>query len=156
MKLNWTIIAVTLVGSTFCVPTHAGDCPQGTHEVCPAYEKGEVGPCQCVANSSGGGHKARPMTIVNMTPTSPPPPLPPDLQKLLEGDASSRTQAQDNLKQMGLAATPHEPSKYQCRGSTCTCAGANDCVKMISADKKCKEGEAHPQCNTSGCTCDAK
>jgi hypothetical protein len=87
---------------------------------------------------------------------SPGDRLSPDLQRRLEAQGGARTSTSKNLKQLGLAMKPGEPSKYVCQGSTCTCAGAYDCVKMISADGKCKEGEGHTQCNDSGCTCDAK
>jgi hypothetical protein len=154
MKLNWVMIAAALVGSTLCLPAHAaGSCPQGYVERCPNYEKGEVGPCQCKAGQ--GGLKGSPQTIVNNTNAArvpPPDRLSPDLQRRLEG----RMRTSNNLKQMALAAKPDEPNKYVCEGVTCTCAGAYDCVKMISADGKCKDGEGHTQCNDSGCSCDAK
>lgn len=40
---------------------------------------------------------------------------------------------------------------YTCNGGNCACAGAADCVDMITVDKKCNEDTIG--CNDYGCTC---
>lgn len=48
-------------------------------------------------------------------------------------------------------AAPGGSLKYTCNGGNCACAGASDCVDMISNDGKCAEGTVG--CNDYGCTC---
>ena len=89
-------------------------------------------------------------------------PLSPELQKALETGKFGRARSLLNPGAGGpqantqLAAKPKGPSKYVCAGAQCTCAGAHDCVQMIAADKKCKDGPDDVGCNDSGCTCNAK
>lgn len=48
-------------------------------------------------------------------------------------------------------AAPGGGLGYTCNGGNCACAGAGDCVTMISGDNKCAEGTVG--CNDYGCTC---
>ncbi len=43
---------------------------------------------------------------------------------------------------------------YVCNSGNCACAGADDCVTMIAADRVCAEGTVG--CNDFGCTCQGK
>lgn len=55
-----------------------------------------------------------------------------------------------NLK----VAAPGGGLGYICNNGNCACAGADDCVKMISADGMCTDGTVG--CNAYGCTCEGK
>jgi hypothetical protein len=115
--------------------------------------------------ASGSAEAQPPKAATGVAAVAPADKLSPELQQALK--AGKKTEAKALLRQRpgggsGPAAsgavvgnppsTPPQP--YVCQGSTCTCAGSYDCVKMIAADEACKEGTVG--CNDSGCTCTAK
>jgi hypothetical protein len=91
--------------------------------------------------------------------------LSPEIQRALESDkpetaaallvpavqkaraATSSPAAPSDLK----LAAPGGGLGYTCNGGNCACAGASDCVTMISTDGKCVEDTVG--CNDYGCTC---
>lgn len=98
-------------------------------------------------------------------PVTPDGRLSPEIQRALESDkpetaaallvpavqkARAATSSPGGASDLKLAA-PGGGLKYTCNGGNCACAGASDCVDMISNDGKCVEGTVG--CNDYGCTC---
>jgi hypothetical protein len=98
-------------------------------------------------------------------PVTPDGRLSPEMQRALESDktetaaallvpavqkARAATSSPAGASDLKLAAPGGGPG-YTCNGGNCACAGASDCVEMISNDGKCVEGTVG--CNDYGCTC---
>lgn len=98
--------------------------------------------------------------------TAPDGRLSPELQRALETrpetaaalllPAVQKVRAQSAAPSAGnlKVAPPGGGLGYICNGGNCACAGADDCVKMISADGMCTDGTVG--CNAHGCTCQEK
>jgi hypothetical protein len=131
-------VAAMLVGSS---AAYAGSCPQGTVEVCPLYELGEQGPCQC---KTPGKIKGSPQTIVNNTGSITPPSD--DRPKTIGTQRPQRPTGPGAIK--AASRNPHE--KYWCGtdqiGPVCKCSGVIDCVAMDKAGK----------CDKNGMSCDSE
>ncbi len=73
----------------------------------------------------------------------------PAVQKIRIGQRAPSSPAPSAGTQ--VAAPGSGPLDYTCNSGNCACAGASDCITMISADNKCVEGTVG--CNDYGCTC---
>lgn len=74
-----------------------------------------------------------------------------ELSKALQGALENGDPVRVEGSPGRLTAAPGDGLRYTCNGGNCACAGAADCVDMISNDKKCQDGTVG--CNDYGCTC---
>lgn len=118
-------------------------------EVAKAQTTEDIKPVRAVPSSAATDGRLSPelQRALETRPDTAAALLLPAVQKIR---AQAASPAAGNLK----VAAPGGGLGYICNNGNCACAGADDCVKMISADGMCVDETVG--CNAYGCTCEGE